>query len=206
MRYVAEQFFFGALIEFISLFLSLVFKENKKVSVVIFGIGTLVAGVIAFSPLHSTDSPTTRDKSGSTTYFTGIITHTPSIIEIDTPDRQQSTPTTQHVSVTSTITNIISPEAFVSNYFVLINNRDYEASWSMLSSKFQTNHPFNEYTSFWGTVDKIEILSITIKNEDASQVLIYVEARYIYKTNYTTVAHTTYKLIKNGNSWLFAPN
>jgi hypothetical protein len=102
----------------------------------------------------------------------------------------------------------LSPEQLITDYFNAINNRQYELAWSMLSDKFQANYTYSEYTSWWKTLENVEVISITIKSQNNSEVYIYVEAYYYYKSGDKTTGHTTYKLVKNetGNSWLFDPN
>ena len=110
------------------------------------------------------------------------------------------------VSSTSTPTNFapseLSPEAFITNYFDTVNSRNYEASYSMLSDGIHAALTYNDYTSFWDTVDKVEILSITIKSQSSSEVIVYVETHYFYKSGTITTGHTTYRLIKDGASWI----
>lgn len=102
----------------------------------------------------------------------------------------------------------VSPEQFIRDYFSTINNHQYELAWSMLSKKFQANHTYSEYTSWWNTVEKVKVVLIDIKSQNNSEVYIYVEAYYYYKSGDKTTGHTTYKLVKNetGDSWLFDPN
>jgi hypothetical protein len=50
MRDFAEQIFVGALIELVSLVLTYLFKEKLHVSIAVFGAGTILAGIVAFSP------------------------------------------------------------------------------------------------------------------------------------------------------------
>lgn len=99
-----------------------------------------------------------------------------------------------------------SPEQFIRSYFNTLKNRNYESAWSMLSAKFQSNHTYSEYSSWWETIDKVEILSMNVKSQNDSEAYVYVEAHYYYKSGDVTTGHTTYKLIKNGSSWLFDPN
>lgn len=103
---------------------------------------------------------------------------------------------------TNSALNEISPETFITNYFDTVNSRNYEASYSMLSDGIHGARTYNEYTSFWDTVDKVEILSITIKSQSTSEVIVYVETHYYYKNGAITTGHTTYRLIKNGASWI----
>ena len=53
MKSIAEQFFFGAIIELVSLLLSYIFKDKPRNAIAIFAIGTLIAGLVAFNPFFS---------------------------------------------------------------------------------------------------------------------------------------------------------
>jgi hypothetical protein len=50
MNIIAEQIFFGAIIELISLLLSYIFKDKPRTAILIFALGTLFAGFVAFGP------------------------------------------------------------------------------------------------------------------------------------------------------------
>lgn len=103
---------------------------------------------------------------------------------------------------TSSALSELSPEAFVTNYFETVNSKNYEVSYSMLSDGIHKSLSFNDYTSFWDTVEKVEILSITIESQSTSEVVVYVEAHYYYKSGAITTGHTKYRLIKDGVSWI----
>jgi len=50
MKDFAQQIFVGALIEFLSLILAYIFKNKEHYGIVIFAVGTIVAGLVAFFP------------------------------------------------------------------------------------------------------------------------------------------------------------
>jgi serine/threonine protein kinase, bacterial len=203
----ARSIFYAFLSELFFFLVAWSVKDDKKKVLIILSAGTILSGIIGFSPIIlKGSSPTQVELEPTIASTASRYTQTASLITFPTSTRQQNPSTTQSITKTPDTADKISPEMFVRNYFDAINSRNYEASWSMLSSQFQANYTYNEYTSFWDTVDKVEILLITIKSQNASQVLIYVESHYYYKADYTTTAHTTYKLVKNGNSWLFDPN
>ena len=114
----------------------------------------------------------------------------------------------------NTPSNNADPAQFIRDYFSLLNDRRYEEAWSKLSSKYKENTVnnggggYNEYVSFWNTVDKVEIILVEIRSQNNSEVYIYTEIKYYYKAGYTTVGHTNYKLIKDtsNKSWLVDPN
>jgi serine/threonine protein kinase, bacterial len=102
----------------------------------------------------------------------------------------------------------VLPEEFIRGYFSAINDRNYELAWTMLSTNFQATQTYAEYTSWWNTVDQVEIISLNIRSQDVYGVFIYVEANYIYKSGVVATGHTEYKLVQNetNHSWLFDPN
>jgi hypothetical protein len=128
------------------------------------------------------------------------------IVVVVTPTLRPVLPTQKQPTSTPSHSSQLDPEQFIRDYFRLLKNQEYDTTWSMLSSKFQSNHTFGEYKSFWNTVNSVEILLVDVKSESDSQVFVYVEAHYYYKSGVVTTAHTTYKLVKSGSSWLFDPN
>lgn len=137
-------------------------------------------------------------------------TNTPMIVTVVVTAKPHS-PTatikpTKTEANTSSANGPKSPEQFIRDYFRLLFARKYEITYAMLSSDFQSNHTFASYTSFWDSVERVNILLIDVRSETSSYAYVYVEANYYYKNGATTTAHTTYKLIRNGDSWLFDPN
>ena len=80
MKIIAEQIFFGAIIELVSLLLSYIFKDKPRIAIVIFAIGTLTAGFIAFSSSPQQRQPeSSREETPQTTDAlspTAVITST----------------------------------------------------------------------------------------------------------------------------------
>lgn len=166
----------------------------------------MVIFVIAFFIVNSENKDPTQVTPASQTSITGT-TQTPGL------NNPQFSPTKAEITVvllptqTQPVTeHSSSPEQFVRDYLGTLNNRQYDLAYSMMSDNFQASQSYDEYVSYWDTVEKVEILLVSIKSQKTSQVLVYVEARYYYKADYVANGHTTYKLIKNGNSWLFDPN
>jgi hypothetical protein len=51
MNSFAQQIFYGLVVELIILFITYVFKERKIIAIIVFAVGTVLAGVVAFVPL-----------------------------------------------------------------------------------------------------------------------------------------------------------
>lgn len=129
------------------------------------------------------------------------------------PDSTPPIEVNANLEPTETPSTYAEPIEFVRNYFSLLNNRQYQEAWAKLSNKYKENLDksgggYNEYVSFWNTVDKVELSLIEIKSQSNSEVYVYTEILYYYKEGYTTTGHTTYKLVKDSSktSWLFDPN
>jgi hypothetical protein len=71
MKFIAEQIFFGAIIELVSLVLSYIFKDRPRTAISIFAVGTIAAGFVAFSGFLSPEEPeaTPTAQASTSTYF-----------------------------------------------------------------------------------------------------------------------------------------
>jgi ketosteroid isomerase-like protein len=58
MTDIARQIFYGLLVELFSLIVAYLAKENKKVAIAIFIVGTTSAGIVAFSPIFTNQTET----------------------------------------------------------------------------------------------------------------------------------------------------
>ena len=70
MRNFAEQIFYGLVVELISLLIAYMVKERKLVAILVFAIGTVVAGVIAFIPTTTEPPLSTPTKTATFTNVT----------------------------------------------------------------------------------------------------------------------------------------
>jgi hypothetical protein len=144
------------------------------------------------------------------------------------PQEAAVTPTveTQQSAITATPiptgtplvpTNTIVPapsnsvEQFIRKYFQEINSRNYENTWSLLSDAFKAsrnspqNGGYQGYVDFWNTVDRVEILEITILEQRTQSADVFVVANYHYANGVTTTGQQNFYLIYDftRNSWLF---
>ena len=153
-------------------------------------------------PIQATQTAEARQTAAAKLY--GL---TPSGEE--TPDVTPTVETEAVPQVTETPSNYADPKMFIQEYFAFLNQQRHEEAWSKLSNQFKTSSGgYEDYVSFWETVDEIEIVKMEITSQNNTQVLVYVEVNYYYKAGYTTIGHTTYKLVKDpsNSSWLFDPN
>jgi serine/threonine protein kinase, bacterial len=103
----------------------------------------------------------------------------------------------------------LTPKQFIPYYFQLINERDYDKSWSLLTSDFKKrNNPdgFKKYKKFWNTTENVEVYSMTTISHHGDKAKLKVEWG-LYSTKYEQSYQytSTYNLIfdKKKNSWLF---
>ena len=102
----------------------------------------------------------------------------------------------------------IEPEQFIRNYYDLINGREYEKAWSMLSPGFQRrNVPdgFDGYKQFWENVLRVEVQDVQITGREGIDVLVSVALKYTAKFGTESTDTPTFRLTPDaaGNSWLF---
>jgi hypothetical protein len=196
-------------------------RRNKKASSSSFPwkefltfLGVIIAAYFGYLGMRSqAEIPikATQTAEAKQTAAAQLFGITPSSNSIDT------TPTIETITVsqiTETPSNYADPKMFVQDYFVLLNQQRYQEAWSKLSNQFKENFAnkgaggYEEYVSFWKSVDEVKINAMEIESQSNTQALIHAEINYQYKAGYTATGHTTYKLVKNSSnaSWLFDPN
>jgi len=82
-----------------------------------------------------------------------------------------------------------NPEIIVREYYAAINARKYDRAWGMLTPHFQQsccakfgNNPFVIYSSWWETIEKVEVLSAYLQSWDANPAPVHVALRYYRRT------------------------
>lgn len=200
------------------IYLNILYKSSVRqfillLFLLIFSINVFFLPIIIKALLNSQTAQKSYETATLNIIQTFTVTPTSTVYLSSITPTQIPPSLTPTINVQTLITpistaNSETPEQFIRTYFTNINNRNYEKSWSMLSKRFQSRHTYDEYTTWWNTVKKVEIIFIEVRSETNSEVFIYVEARYHYKSGVITTGHTTYKLIKNdsGESWLFDRN
>jgi hypothetical protein len=73
---------------------------------------------------------------------------------------------------------------FVRDYYNTISRGDYESAWNMLTDNFKTNRNkegYGPYSDWWRTVDRVEVISVNVTNQNSQRASMYVELRYYFK-------------------------
>jgi len=78
------------------------------------------------------------------------------------------------------------PEQFVRDYFSDINNSQYSAAWSRLSSEFQRNkilmpNGYISYTDWWKKVERVDINQVTLASKDNASAIVNIRLQYLMK-------------------------
>jgi hypothetical protein len=90
------------------------------------------------------------------------------------------------------------PEQFIRLYYQAINQRQYTQTWAMLSTNFKKtrlccdpegNYKFDQYTAWWNTITKVEILDAKTPARDTLPVVVLGTVRY-YKKNGSVIDET----------------
>jgi hypothetical protein len=105
----------------------------------------------------------------------------------------------------------LTPEQFIRFYYNQINLRNYSVTWSLLSANFQNsvNGPlqggYQGYINFWDTVDRVDVLSVSVLSQSYQYSDVRVNARYIYFSGSATTSNQIFHLIfdVSRNTWLF---
>jgi hypothetical protein len=105
------------------------------------------------------------------------------------------------------------PEQFIRTYYQAINQRQYTQTWAMLSPHFKKTHlccdlegkyKFNNYTGWWNTIEKVDVLTAKAHERNILPVLVLSTLRY-YKKNGKVIDEThLFSLVEDlaNNSWL----
>lgn len=111
---------------------------------------------------------------------------------------------------TSSPVVIIASDRFIRDYYTMINNRQYNQSWSMLSDDFITKSnkeekfDFNSYTEYWDSIEQVNVESVEIQNQDTDVSTIFVTLRYDKKDGIVVYQDLYFNLIINNtkDNWL----
>jgi hypothetical protein len=107
---------------------------------------------------------------------------------------------------TPTITNSsLSPSETVKEYFGLINRREYENAWDILSKSQQEDsklrlNGFASYQEWWDSVEKVE-LTILSELKDEFEPVINAELTFMMKSGSNNRQKLSFFLIKQGDQW-----
>lgn len=171
----------------------------------------------------------TQDINSTITTFV-IVTYTPVsekpntptsiIIPLSTPTKNYVQPSSTSIQATEppTYTPVVpqtqlSPDEFISLYYSLINQAQYQITFGMLSDDFKDrkhccnpdgSYQYEPYVDWWDSVSEVTILSVDTKRWDETSAQVVVEIRYNYNSGRKVVDTHTFYLITDplGNSWL----
>jgi serine/threonine-protein kinase len=128
--------------------------------------------------------------------------------------RQKDPPKSPSLPPPSASVRVVPPpEQFIRTYYQAINQRQYTQTWAMLSTNFKKTHlccdlegkyKFNNYTGWWNTIEKVDVLVAKAHERNTLPVLVLGTLRY-YKKNGSIIDEThLFSLIEDiaNNSWL----
>ncbi len=106
--------------------------------------------------------------------------------------------------------HILKPDDFIHWYFNAVwQDRDYEYLWSLSTPSFQANASpggYKEFTTWWGSVNRIDILSVTVINQSSTTASVTIEVTF-YLNDGRILSHKkySYNLIYSSEkqSWMF---
>jgi serine/threonine protein kinase len=139
---------------------------------------------------------------------------TPTILSLATPTANTTgmiltLPASSSATETSTP---IDPIIFVQKYFKSINAREYQQTWAQLSTNYKNkfdccnpdgSYKYQEYITWWNSIDKVEIIKIDNREQDANHALIYTLLKYYFKDKRIVDDQSFFHLILDGNgNWL----
>ena len=76
-----------------------------------------------------------------------------------------------------------SPTKFIKQYYLDINDRNYNLTWQQFAPKRRANpESYNSYISWWNSVENTEIEQIKVLEQNDHKAVVYVELKYLMKT------------------------
>ena len=119
------------------------------------------------------------------------------------------------VSPTTTITphSGLSPEEFIRSYYSLINQRQYQTTFAMLSDSFKDrkhccnpdgSYKFEPYEQWWDSISEVTIISVDTKGWDNTSAKVVVMIKYYMNGGRIVDSTHTFDLIADPlrKSWL----
>ncbi len=99
------------------------------------------------------------------------------------------------------------PEEFLSQYFQLIEQRDYSQTWAMLSDHYRQVHNasgYQPYVDFWNTVASLSIANAQTVSQDQQSVKLQVQVSFIFTNGKSSTQTITFALVSDAASggWL----
>jgi hypothetical protein len=82
-----------------------------------------------------------------------------------------------------------SPEQAVRNYYALVSQQRYDASWPLLTNAFKQrfnccapNYNYSEYVSWWDSVGTVEFGAVRTVSQSGDRAVVYAELFYVMNT------------------------
>jgi len=97
------------------------------------------------------------------------------------------TPSNTAVLPTTTTPSGLSPEEFIRSYYSLINQRQYQTTFAMLSDSFKDkkhccnpdgSYEFGPYEEWWDSVSEVTIISVDTQGWDNTSAKVVVRISY----------------------------
>ncbi|MFC2053022.1 hypothetical protein ACFLV7_01815 [Chloroflexota bacterium] len=125
------------------------------------------------------------------------------------------TPSNTAVPPTTTITPQagLSPEEFIRSYYSLINQRQYQTTFAMLSDSFKDrlhccnpdgSYKFGSYEEWWDSVSEVTIFSVDTQGWDNMTAKVVIRISYFMNDGRIVDSTHTFDLIADPlrKSWL----
>ena len=123
-------------------------------------------------------------------------------------------PTSTNAGPLPTAIPLYSPQVadqFIHYYYNLINQRNYQVTWSLLtdSFKFANNSAaqggYLGYADFWDTVKRVDIFGVTVTSQGGGYAVVNVSMQYTYKNGSIIPSLQAFNLVYDysRNTWMF---
>lgn len=91
----------------------------------------------------------------------------------------------------------VSPEKALINYYASVNNRNYEATWKLLSPQYRNKKSisYSDYTNWWNTVRTVKITRANLNNGNNERAYVDAELQYVMNNGEVTTESVRYLLI-----------
>jgi hypothetical protein len=114
------------------------------------------------------------------------------------------------IAPTDSVVPTSDPEQFIREYFNAIwQVRNYDFLWSLSTPSFQANASpggYQEFTSWWGSVDRVDVLSVIVTSNDGHYASVDVHLTFHLKDGRVLSNRDyPYNLIYDSNrqTWMF---
>jgi hypothetical protein len=140
-----------------------------------------------------------------------VVNATPANITEIPPTQAEVPPTVEpfpsETPLPQTGTTIQPAADFITEYFGLINSREYSVTWAKLSEKYKAAYNpdgFGPYTDFWNSVEQVDMLSPDVAYQNSDAAKVSARLNLAYKNGKTGSAVITFVLIPDAQatSWL----